>query len=335
MSKAVVSDFMLQLHRQLMDERKVSESTANKYIQTLVILNEGKPFKSLAFLRNTAAAEAKIESLAAATKLTYYSALVSILSLVKDKPAYKKTYTYWFTKMNDGIATKKSEDPHKKSEKQEENWLSWSEVEAIKARLATAVAEFKDRKAITAAEWETLLQYLVLSLYTDVSPRRNQDYSEMYVVASAGDDLPTDKNYLDLTGKRFIYNKYKTAKKYAKQVVEIPDALMSVIMTYLRRHPAFKPRMSKKAMFKFLVKHDGSPLNATNGITRLLNKAIGKRIGSSMLRHIYLTDKYGDTIKEMGDDAAAMGHSVSQQREYVKSDEASGGSGGVPHLVIS
>lgn len=329
MSKAVVTDFMLNLHRQLMADRKVSESTANKYIQNLTILNDGKPFKSLAFLRNSDAIEGKLGSLAPATKLTYYSALVSVLSLVKDKPAYKKTYTHWATKMNDGIATKKGEDPHKKSEKQEENWVSWSDVEEIKGKLAGAVAEFKDRKSITAGEWETLLQYLVLSLYTDVSPRRNQDYSEMYVVPAYTEDLPADKNYLDLTGKRFIYNRYKTAKKYAQQIVEIPAPLMDVIMVYLRRHPSFKPRMSKKTVFKFLVKQDGSPLNATNGITRILNKTFGKRIGSSMLRHIYLTDKYGDTLKEMDGDAMAMGHSVSQQREYVKSDEAPAGSGDV------
>jgi hypothetical protein len=40
-----------------------------------------------------------------------------------------------------------------------------------------------------------------------------------------------------------------------------------------------------------------------------------------MLRHIFLTNKYGDTLKEMEDDASAMGHSVSQQREYVKEEK--------------
>jgi hypothetical protein len=44
----------------------------------------------------------------------------------------------------------------------------------------------------------------------------------------------------------------------------------------------------------------------------------GKNVGSSMLRHIYLSDKYN--IKEMKEDAEKMGHTVEQQRDYMKTD---------------
>ena len=37
-----------------------------------------------------------------------------------------------------------------------------------------------------------------------------------------------------------------------------------------------------------------------------------------MLRHIYLTNKYGDDINEMKKDAEAMGHSTTEQKEYIK-----------------
>jgi hypothetical protein len=42
----------------------------------------------------------------------------------------------------------------------------------------------------------------------------------------------------------------------------------------------------------------------------------GKQIGSSMLRHIYLSSKYD--IDEMKKDADAMGHSLGVQKEYMK-----------------
>jgi hypothetical protein len=77
---------------------------------------------------------------------------------------------------------------------------------------------------------------------------------------------------------------------------------------------------TKTKEFKLLVKADGSPLNTVNSITRILNKIFGKKIGSSMLRHIYLSSKYGDTIKEMEKDGVAMAHSSSVQREYIKTD---------------
>jgi hypothetical protein len=59
-------------------------------------------------------------------------------------------------------------------------------------------------------------------------------------------------------------------------------------------------------------------LTAVNSITRILNKIFGKKVGSSMLRHIFLSDKYGEVKGEMADDAKAMGHSVDeQQNTYV------------------
>ena len=76
----------------------------------------------------------------------------------------------------------------------------------------------------------------------------------------------------------------------------------------------------------FLVNADGSPLAAVNAITRILNKTLGKKVGSSMLRHIFLSSKYD--ITEMNKDANAMAHSVEEQKRYLK------GSGENPSLEI-
>jgi len=75
--------------------------------------------------------------------------------------------------------------------------------------------------------------------------------------------------------------------------------------------------MSRNTEFRLLVNNDGSSLPSVNSMTRLLNRALGKNIGSSMLRHIYLTSKYKDVKNEMKDDAKDMAHSVSQQKDYV------------------
>jgi len=63
-----------------------------------------------------------------------------------------------------------------------------------------------------------------------------------------------------------------------------------------------------------LVEASGEPLVAVNAITRILNKIFGKKVGSSMLRHIFVTDKYGGVKKEQIKDALAMGHSVAEQQ---------------------
>jgi hypothetical protein len=40
-----------------------------------------------------------------------------------------------------------------------------------------------------------------------------------------------------------------------------------------------------------------------------------------MLRHIYISEKYGSIMEEQKKDALAMGHSVAQQRDYYKKDD--------------
>jgi hypothetical protein len=74
----------------------------------------------------------------------------------------------------------------------------------------------------------------------------------------------------------------------------------------------------KNSNIPFLVYYNGSLFNKVNCITRILNKTFGKSVGSSMLRHIFLTNKYGDVIEEQKEDAKAMGHSLEQQKDYVK-----------------
>jgi hypothetical protein len=68
-----------------------------------------------------------------------------------------------------------------------------------------------------------------------------------------------------------------------------------------------------------LVKFDGTPLDVSNQITRILNKIFDKRVSVSMLRNIYLTDKYSDVMNEMSDDVKAMGTSINiATTNYIK-----------------
>jgi integrase len=317
---SVVTDFMIALHKRLMDEKKVAETTANKYIMNLTTLNGGKPFKSLAFLRKTEEIDKRLAELAPSTRLAYNAGLTSVLSLMKSKPGYKKAYEHYAKATADGADARRAVDPHEKTEKQEKAWLTWEDVSKTRADLEEAVDKFKTTRALTAEQYETLLQYLLVSLYTMIAPRRNLDYEAMCIVPKVDESSATDKNYLDYGAKEFVFNRYKTARRYGQQKEAIPEELWEVIQTYLKFHPLMKKKLPKSACIKFLVKQDGSPLNSANGITRLLNKSFGKRVGASMLRHIYLSEKYGDTIKDMEETAAAMGHSVAQQKEYVKNE---------------
>jgi hypothetical protein len=260
---------------------------------------------------------------------------VSVLGLVAEKPTYKGVYKYFYEEMMGKAKATPDVAQSEKTEKQKENWISWTDIKDLMDKHRTKMLEYGGKKTITPSEFNHLLQTLVLSLYVFVQPRRNQDYLDMVVVKKWKEEMPKDKNYLDLATNKFVFNKYKTAKKYGAQTIDIPNTadapLGDTITTYLKFHPLWKASKGKEAV-PFLVSADGNALTAVNAITRILNKVFGKKVGSSMLRHIFLSDKYD--ISEMEEDAEAMGHSVEEQRKYLRKEGGKVQSVEMPTLTI-
>ena len=103
---------------------------------------------------------------------------------------------------------------------------------------------------------------------------------------------------------------------------------MDVIETYMKFHPLLKLYKKKGNLVPLIVDFEGNPFTQTNSITRLLNKIFNKKIGVSMLRNIYLTDKFSDILltrsklKELNDTAKEMGTSSNIiQSQYIKLDD--------------
>lgn len=306
-----ITTFMLELHDRLMKERNVSESTASQYIKSLYSLNNQRPFTNLTWLKNKSSIIARLAEFALNTQKSMLGCIVSVLSLYKEVSSYKKIYTYWYNEMQ----SKRNIGPNTsvKSEKQEENWLDWDVVLSHRNRLADECANYDKCKDLTPNQYENLLHFLVISLFTDIPPRRNQDYQFMMVVKKITGKEDRQLNYLSLDTKQFVFNRYKTAKTHGQQVFDIPDTLMDVIHLYLKFNP-----LNRSKSFYFLVQYNGNPILVVNGVTRILNKIFGKNVGASMLRHIYLSNKYN--IDEMEEDAEFMAHGLNMQREYLKSD---------------
>jgi len=306
---------MLTLRGNLLTEKKVAETTADAYLKTLTILNDKKPFKNLNFLKKSEDILKRVAEYADSTQKAVLATIVSVLSLDTKTPAKKKLYELYREKMMGKVEeVKKVEATNEgqKTKKQTENWMTWEEVKAKKDALQTEVDAGRKKKTLLVGEYDHLLSLVVLSLYTDTQPRRNLDYQKMLVVKNWKEEMPVDHNYYDLKGQRFIFNQFKTAKTYGRQIVELPETLKATLTYSIKRHPLAK---EMKTGYPLLVDDKGEPLVAVNAITRILNKIFGKKVGSSMLRHIFITDKYGGAKTEMEKDAEAMGHSVAEQQK--------------------
>jgi integrase len=312
-------DFVNELINKLKTEKNISDSSIGVYVRNLKKLNGDKPFGDFSFLDDPQKIVEKISKYKETTKRNYLISIVSILSLFTDKPKIKELHDKYYGMM----MTKKQEldavDPNELTQTQEDNWIDWESVKKKWKELEENVNTFYKKKTIDEAQYNILLAYALLSLYVLVPPRRNKDYQLMNVVNSFdGSTMDNEHNYLDLAKKRFIFNNYKTSKKYGRFDLPIPKNLMTALNKYLKHRETKFPADDNNNK-PLLVKADGSFLNKnTNDITRLMNRIFGKHIGSSMLRHIFLTDKYGDLFKTSQEDADAMGHSTDEQKKYIK-----------------
>jgi integrase len=145
----------------------------------------------------------------------------------------------------------------------------------------------------------------------------------MFICKNAGNDQ--EKNYLEVNLKgepyKMVFNKFKTSKSAGSQEVTVPDELKRIINIYLKFRADYQEvKKTKEFCIPFLINGKLERLNKINSITRILNKLFSpKKVGSSMLRHVYLTEKYGDQLNELEQDAVNMGTSTNMaQSTYIK-----------------
>jgi integrase len=294
----------------------ISASSRKLYTFNLTKLNKGKPIKNLTFLSPPAILEG-LRELNPNTRRTY---LIAIVSSLKDRPEakYKKLYNRYYEELMKLNGELKSNTT--KSATQKENWINQDEVMGKCEELKDILDEIGNRRKITADEYNRLLQLVVLSLYCLQAPRRNKDYIDMMVVKKTPDE--SDENYLNIADWKWVFNNYKTAKKYEQKILPVPEELKEIIKVYLAHHPNGKELKKKNPIpVPFLVHQDGRPLQTSTDMTRMLNKIFSGKVGSSMLRNIFLTSKYGDAQKELADDVEAMGtSSETAMNNYIKRD---------------
>ena len=295
-----------------LNEKNIAQSSLKLYLSNLKRLNGGEDIKNFNFLKDVDATLKKIEKYKPNTKRSY---IISIVSLLKQEPKLKKLYDSYYKILID--YNDKLKNNVTKSETQIKNWIDQDEVKRIYEEIKEkAVAGMTTRKI---KNYDDLLNYIVLSCYVLTPPRRNKDYQLMKLTKKYDPEASKEYNYLDLINKKFYFNNYKTKTKYKTQEIDINDDLFSVIQSYIKYHPLIKDL--KKEDIPFLVYEDASSLSGINDITKILNKIFKKKIGSSMLRNIYLTSKYSDENKEKKADSAAMGTSIQQlDATYIKQD---------------
>lgn len=308
-----VKDLSLE---EILNNKKLTDSSRKLYNANFVRLNDGNPVLKFDFLKDVPAIQDKLSKYKPNTQRGYIIAITSLMGDLKETnpKKYKKTYEEYYKILTQYNTTLKDQTAQSSNEK--ENWITPEKKQEVINECDKIIEVIGNKRKITEDQYNKLFECLVLSLYTKIPPRRNVDYQDMLIVKKNTTQDATN-NFLDVASKKFIFNKYKTAGAYKTQTLDIPDDLMKIITLYLKHRPKMEEDTNQ-----FLVSFKGEPYIQNNSITRILNKIFDGKVGASMLRKLYLTNKYGDTLDELKSDVAQMGTSVDvAKNNYIKDVE--------------
>jgi len=193
-----------------------------------------------------------------------------------------------------------------KNEKQKENWMTAEEIQKIYDDLETNVKPLWKKKEFSTKEILKIQDFVILSLFTLIPPRRAMDYIEFKI-----NNINTNKdNYIK--GNSLVFNTFKTSKQKGTQTIKIPKQLKSILTKYIKL-------ITDKS--DYLIFNNKFQQLSTPNFTLRLNKIFGnKKVSVNMLRHIYLSEKHADNLKDMKQDFADMGSSLQQSNVYIKND---------------
>ena len=238
-------------------------------------------------------------------KKTMKSCLTAIsiyLQGISADPELLKTYNDGILKIGEEIVNQDNNNELNETEK--ENMVTRQQIRDL-------IKHYKSIDTLDASQ-----RHMVLNLYYLIPPVRN-DYVGTLVYMYPPKTMNTTKNYIVLSEKKFIVNRYKTAGVYGTTEIKLPKELVKIINSHMKMRRAENPTLKSREL---LMNKNMVPMTQVN-LTMYLNSIFGRNISSTMLRKSYLSEKYPvtHTVNDMRQDARNMMHSVAtQQSTYRK-----------------
>lgn len=212
--------------------------------------------------------------------------------------------------MSDISDYEKLMETNQKSETQKENWLTYEEIIDVLKHLEDEAKLLYKKKHLTMTDLQSIQNFVILALLSGkyIAPRRSLDYCCMKV----RNIKKNEDNWYD--DKHFFFNKYKTAKYYHQQIVDIPPALRKIIDKWAKQNTHCD---------WLFFDNNSAPLTSVK-LNQRLNKILGNGKAVNTCRHAFLCHKYGDTLKlneDIKNTMTNMGSSQNMLGIYIKHDD--------------
>ena len=310
--------------------RDTSVALYKRHLNKLAMEITGKDYQNEKFLKTKVDDVIKYIETKSNSVMRNFAASVMVALSPKQKNSpsddYRNVYERYAKLLTEGQANYlESKKDNKMNKKEEDNWMDFNEVISLRNKIFKRLKQEGvnlSSKDISKSNFDLLQQYLVLSLYTMLPPRRNE-YATMKII-NKKEYLDLDKdelkknNYLvnlSKINKIFSYGSDKVKSKIegGSNTINIPKDLNTVLNLWLNFNQSDN----------LLVTQQGGLGLTKNQLTLLLNRIFKpKMVSTSMLRKIYLTHTFGDETdrnKKKAQIAEDMNHSVSvAENIYIK-----------------
>jgi len=230
-------------------------------------------------------------------KKTYYSGIISLYNdnnniyVKKIRENMEKSINIYNEKLTNQEMT----------DKQRENYKDWSEIKKMYNNYKEKYEDLLYKDELNNNEFYQLQLYVLLSCFILSPPVRSLNWTE-YKIKNI--DKIKD-NYRE--GQNFIFNTYKNSNKKGQSIIKIPINLYNILLIW----------EDKNKHDYLFVNKKGDKLTPVT-LCNLLNNFFNCRISSSMLRHIYINDQYGNIdLKKIWDNAHNMQHDILTNIKYI------------------
>lgn len=281
------------------DRPNITESSIKTYIANLKKLG----ITTVDNIKKLNDVDAILESIKDMKITQQRNLLSAILVIIKASgEASDKYEKYRETVFDLGVEYSAQLAKNEKTPKQEANWVSLDALKKI------------TRKHIKNNPGSQ--NTLVSALYTYQPPTR-LDYNAMEIVKS-DKDLDPKQNYLLIKSARnkvFIFNDYKTSKKYGQTRIPVSKELNAVINKFLKLNAGRKYLLQQKRGQTALTR------NQLGKLIPQVFKDTGKNITLNIIRHVFISENVDlEAVKKHKELAGQMMHSGALQEEYAKTD---------------
>jgi hypothetical protein len=293
------------METQIKKSRDIKASSLKTYMSSLKALQaridpEANELTNTKFLHNFNKVIAVIKDDKITSKKNRITSI--LVALNSDKPKDDKLieqYSSFLKELSEQYLTQLK--TQKKTETQEKNWLDYADmIEMINTIMKEVkTTGIRNKPELNNKEFDLLQQLVILRTYM-AFPLRN-DFADMRVLSKEEfDNLETQdniENYLVVESpskKEFHINQFKNQKFIGNKIFKVPASLNAVLNIWLKHNKSGW----------YLVKSDKIHPITPNGITKFLNKIFkkytGKKISTSMIRHIVISYMLKDkpTIEE-------------------------------------